>query len=229
MQSDIESGRYEDIYPITKLEDNGPIEFGIDNASDKFLDLNNSFLKVKCKTTKANGQNLADADKVSVINYPVSSLFSQVDILLGGKVISSSTNNYLYRALLNDSKEAKNTQLGMGLFYKYTAGQIDELDPTSDNTDLNKKHQFESDIFYPSRLLLNGLPLKVMFQRHKSNFTLLSATENPAFHFQHFQHFKVSFQEVISSLHKVQLCPHKFHSIQQRLEKNTSLICNQLC
>ena len=89
MQSDIESGRYEDIYPITKLEDNGPIEFGIDNASDKFLDLNNSFLKVKCKTTKANGQNLADADKVSVINYPVSSLFSQVDILLGGKVISS--------------------------------------------------------------------------------------------------------------------------------------------
>ena len=92
VQSDIESGRYEDIYPITKLEDNGPIEFVIDNASDKFLDLNNSFLKVKCKITKANGQNLADADKVSVINYLVSFLFSQVDILLGGKAISSSTN-----------------------------------------------------------------------------------------------------------------------------------------
>ena len=117
----------------------------------------------------------------------------------------------------------------MGLFYKYAAGQIDELDPTSDNTGLNKKHQFESDIFYPSRLLLNGLPLKVMFQRHKSNFTLLSAPENPALHFEHFQHFKVSFQEVISSLHKVQLCPHKFHSIQQRLEKNTSPIYSQPC
>ena len=26
VQSDIESGRYEDIYPITKLEDNGPVE-----------------------------------------------------------------------------------------------------------------------------------------------------------------------------------------------------------
>ena len=92
VQSDIESGRYEDIYPIIKLEDNGPVEFVIDNASDKFLDLNNSFLKVKCKITKANGQNLADADKVSVINYLVSFLFSQVDILLGGKAISSSTN-----------------------------------------------------------------------------------------------------------------------------------------
>ena len=128
VQSDIESGRYEDIYPIIKLKDNGSIEFVI--VSDKFLDLNNSFLKVKCKITKANGQNLAEADKVSVINYPVSSLFSQVDIQLCYRA---------YRALLNHSKEAKNTQLGMFLFYKYTAGQIDELDPTSDNTGLNKK------------------------------------------------------------------------------------------
>ena len=124
VQSDLESRRYEDIYPITKLEDNGPVEFVIDNASDKFLDLNNSFLKVKCKIKKGNGQNLAEADKVSVTNYPVSSLFSQVDIPLGRKVISSSTNTYPYRAyietLLNYSKEAENTQLGVCLFYKDT-------------------------------------------------------------------------------------------------------------
>ena len=191
VQSDIESGRYEDIYPITKLEDTGPIEFVIDNASDKFLDLNNSFLKVKCKITIANGQNLAEADKVSVINYPVSSLFSQVDILLDRKFISSLTNIYPYRAyietVLNYSKEAKNTQLGMGLFYKDTAGHFDELDPTSDNTSLNKRHEFgklsktmflqgrvHSDIFNQDKLLLNGLPLKVTFQRHKNNFALLS-------------------------------------------------------
>ena len=92
VQSDIESGRYEDIYPITKLKDNGQIEFVIDNASDKFLNLNNSFFKVKCRITKANGQNLAEVEKVSVINYPVSSLFSQVDIFLDERVISSSTN-----------------------------------------------------------------------------------------------------------------------------------------
>ena len=66
----------------------------------KILDLNISFLKVKSKITKANGQNLAEADKVSVINYPVSSLFSQIDILLGGKVISSSINTYPYRAYI---------------------------------------------------------------------------------------------------------------------------------
>ena len=112
--------------------------------SDKFLDLNNLFVKVKCKITKANGQNLAD--KVSVINYPMSSSFSQVDILLGGKVVSSSTNTYPYKAyiktLLNYSKEAKNKQLGMGLFCKDAVGHFDELDPASDNTGLNKRYEF---------------------------------------------------------------------------------------
>ena len=117
---------------------------------------------------------------------------------MGGKVISSSTNTYPYRdyieTLLNYSKEAKNTQLGMGLFYKHTTGHFDELDPTSDNTGPNKRHEFgklsktmflqkrvHSDIFNQSKLLLNGLPLKVTFQRHKNNFALLPAAENPTF------------------------------------------------
>ena len=43
----------------------------------------------------------------------------------------------------------------------------------------------------------------------------MSAAENPA--------FKVSFQEVIFCLRKVQLSPHKFQSIQQRLEKTPAL------
>ena len=128
--------------------------------------------------------------------------------------------------MLNYSKEAKNTQLGMGLFYKDTAGRFDELDPTSDNTGLNKRHEFgklsktmflqgrvHSDIFHQGRLLLNGLPLKVTFQGHKNNFTLLSPAENPA--------FNVSFQEVVFCLRKVQLSPHK--SIQQILEKSPAL------
>ena len=49
------------------------------------LDLSKSFLKIKCKITKANGQNLPEVDKVSAINYPVFSFFSEVDIILGGK------------------------------------------------------------------------------------------------------------------------------------------------
>ena len=51
--------------------------------------------------------------------------------------------------------------------------------------------------------------------RVNNNFALLCAAENPS--------FKVSFQEVIFCLRKVQLSPHKFQSIQQRLEKTPAL------
>ena len=41
--------------------------------------------------------------------------------------------------LLNYGKE---TQLGMGLFYKDTVGYLNEFDPKGDNTGLNKRHEF---------------------------------------------------------------------------------------
>ena len=129
--------------------------------------------------------------------------------------------------MLNYSKEAKNTYSGMGLFYKDTRDHFEELDPTSE-TGLNKRHEFgklsntmsllgrvHSDIFNQGKLPLNGLPLKVTFQRNKNNFALLCAAENPA--------FKVPFQEVNFCLRKVQLSPHKFQSIKQRLEKTPAL------
>ena len=81
----------------------------------------------------------------------------------------------------------------MGLFYKDTAGHFDELNQTSGNTSLNNRNEFKklrkpmflqgrvpSDTFNQGKLLLNGLPLKVTFQREKS-VTLLTAPENPAF------------------------------------------------
>ena len=73
-----------------------------------------------------------------------------------------------------------------------------------------------SDIFNQGKWLLNGLPLKVIFQRQKNNIKLLSAAENPT--------FKVSFQEVIFGLHKVQFSVSIYSATTW---KNTILISNQ--
>ena len=43
VQSDILNRKFEKIYPITKLEDSGPIEFLIKNATDHFLNLKQNF------------------------------------------------------------------------------------------------------------------------------------------------------------------------------------------
>ena len=54
-QSDIEHGYFEDIFPITKLDDSAPIEFLLENTTDKFLDLANTYLKLKLKIVKGDG------------------------------------------------------------------------------------------------------------------------------------------------------------------------------
>ena len=75
VQSDILNGKFEKIYPITKLEDSGPNEFLKENATDHFLDLKQSYLNIKFKGTNSDGSNLAADAKAGLVNYPVASLF----------------------------------------------------------------------------------------------------------------------------------------------------------
>ena len=48
----------------------------------------------------SDSSNLAAEAKARLVNYPIASLFQQVDVLLDGNLISSSTNTYPYRAIL---------------------------------------------------------------------------------------------------------------------------------
>ena len=74
----------------------------------------------------------------------------------------------------------------------------------------------QSDIFNQGKLLLNGLPLNLMFQRQKNNFALLFDAENRT--------FKVSFQDVIFCLRKVRLSPTNFNLFSKRLKKHQPYI-----
>jgi hypothetical protein len=64
--------------------------------------------------------------KVSLINYPVATIFSQVDVTLGECLISQSSATYPYSAimecLLNYSEGTLKTQFSSGLFSKDTTG-----------------------------------------------------------------------------------------------------------
>ena len=100
VQSDILNGKFEKIYLITKSEDSGPIEFLIENATDRFLNLRQSYLNIKFKVVNSNGSSLVADIKTGLSNCPIASLFQQVDVPLNDKLISSSTNTYAYRAIL---------------------------------------------------------------------------------------------------------------------------------
>ena len=72
-QLSFQKGKSVDYHPITSLSDSGPIEFKVSGSGKEFLDF---------------------------ANYPIASLFNQVDVILGGKLISSATNTYAHRSIL---------------------------------------------------------------------------------------------------------------------------------
>ena len=106
-------GKFEKTYPITKLEDSGPIEFLIENATDHSLDLRQSYLHIKFKVAKSDGSNLAADAKADLVNYSTASLLQQVDVLLNG----SSTNTDAYRVMLDQG--AKNSYLSIFILFIY--------------------------------------------------------------------------------------------------------------
>ena len=72
----------------------------ISGTGEDYIDFGNSLLYVKAKITQANGTNLANDAVVGPVNLFLHSLIFQVDIELNGTPITSSTNIYPYRAIL---------------------------------------------------------------------------------------------------------------------------------
>ena len=195
-QHSVERSSYVEIAPLSAITDNGPIEFFIPGHGDNYLDLNNTLVHLRLKVTKRDGTDIANDAKVSLINYPVATIFSQVDVTLGERLISQSSATYPYRAimecLLNYSEDTLKTQFSAGLFSKDTAGgSMESTDPsTGANKGLAARARYcaesrefhllgpiHSDIFFQERLLLNAVDLRLKLTRAKDEFCLMSATD----------------------------------------------------
>jgi len=93
-QTSIENGSLVEYHPLSTLADGSPIEYEICGSGEDNLDF------VVAKVTKANGDNLEDDEPVGPVNLFLHSLFSQIDISLNGTQITSATNTYPYRAMI---------------------------------------------------------------------------------------------------------------------------------
>lgn len=100
------------------------------------------------------------------------SLFSQVDVQLNDKLVSSSSNTRAYRAyletLMNYGKQAKKSQMTVTLWYNDTAGKMDTVG--ADNEGFTKRATFtatrntvdlfgkiHADLFHHEKLLIQGI------------------------------------------------------------------------
>lgn len=190
-QTSIEKSTFVEIPPVSAITDTGPLEFYISASGEDYLDLNDTYLFTRVKITNADGTNLANDADVGFINYPGCTLFSQVDIMLGDRLITQSSNTYPYRGiiecLLNYGQDTLDTQFSTALFSKDTGDHMDDTSIEGDNQGLVTRGKFtgvsrivelitpiHADLFFQEKLLLNGVDISLKFIRSKDEFSLMT-------------------------------------------------------
>ena len=132
-QTSIESGGYVEYFPLATLDRSTNIEFNVLNKSgSEYLDLSNTYLSVRAKIVKGNGEAITAAAKCAPVNNWIHALFSQIDVHFNGVLVTPSENTYPYKAymetLLTYDAGAKQSQLTAGMFYKDTASYMNSFE-----------------------------------------------------------------------------------------------------
>ena len=195
IQTSVEHGSIKDYYPVSGMIQSGPLEFTINSSAEDYLDLSSAFLYITAHISDEDVEGKEEGDRAAPVNNWIHSLFSQVDVSVNGKLISSSSNTYGYRSyletLLSFGKSCKETFLTNGMWYKDTAGELDSSVSGTGairNKGAQKRMEFTAagrkidligyihdDLFRQHRLLPPGVTVKVRFLRARDSFSLISA------------------------------------------------------
>ena len=165
VQSCIQGSNIVAYSPVSAPTPDSPIEFVIPRTGG-YKDLTTSYLALTFNITKKDGTDLdydatsadtlKDPTKTSVAtpaNYFLHSLFDQVDVYLNNTLVSQSTKNYGYRAmleaLLHYGVDAKESMLTAAMFHKDDADSINDYQPYKANG--NKGLRFRAYLTRSSR------------------------------------------------------------------------------
>ena len=183
----------------------------------EYVDLKRSKLYVKAKIVKGDGSKLETTDYVGPVNLFLQSMFSQVEVTMQGKLVTSTTSHYPYKAmiqtLLSYGDEAKTSQLTSQLWEKDTAGHLDDNDIDGGvNVGLYKRSLYFArsmtvdmegpiyhDLFQVDRLILNQVAINVRLTRARPEFYLMTNAASPD--------FKVLIEDIVLKACKVQINP----------------------
>ncbi|XP_053372978.1 uncharacterized protein F54H12.2-like [Mercenaria mercenaria] len=212
--SAMQDGQWTEHYPISALNNSAPIEFIISPQTEKWTDLNQSYLYIKFKVLKADETHLEAGTETSVVNNFFHSIFSGNDLYLNNKLISSNSHTYPYRAyienLLSYNKECKDTQLrAFDLWDKDTATHMQDNTRAAANYGWKRRRtriaesksceligRLHLDLFLQEKYLPNGIDMRLKLNRASINFCLMGTAEG-----------KVDIQQVGFNVRTVELLP----------------------
>jgi len=184
-QTSIENGNWIEYHPLNTVGDGSPIEFDINGTGEDYIDLADTMLLVRAKIIRPDGTNIANDTPIGPANLWIHSLFSQVDISLNGTQVTTSTNTYPYRAvienLLSYGADTKRSQLTASLYYDDEPSRMDEVDFgarfTRGGRVVDMIGKIHADIFFQNRYLLNEVSVKIKLIRIRDLFCLISAND----------------------------------------------------
>ena len=232
-QTAIDNAYYVDCRPVSQVMGNhAPVEFCFGGEGPDYIDLSRSKLKVKLKIVHQDATSSAlEADEVGVaINLGLHSLWSQVDVTVGGRLMTQATGMYPFKAfiqtLLNYGKEAKESQLVSQGWYEEGA-DLDAVTKDGNNAVFQKEAIYKTskvvdlegplreDIFHMNRYLLNNIEITLKLYPSHPEFFIMGGGED--------KKYKVVFDEVLFKVCMVKVSPGVILGHAKALETRNAL------
>lgn len=182
---------YRSVGPLTK---GSVIEFNIPGTSSDYIDLKRTRLYVSIQILNPAGEPVTAKDLVAPVNLTMHSLFKQVDVSLQQQLITTTVGaNYPYKAmfdtLLKFEEDPKETQLQSQLYYKDSAGFMNDSNPdvggnvglvqrwalTNRGRSVDMEGPLHVDVCQQDRLILNGVQISFKLYPSGDKFTLMAS------------------------------------------------------
>ena len=228
----IEKVKWVEYRPVSQAGDEGPLEFQITGGGNQYIDLQQTKLHVKIKVVKGDGSVLGNQEHVGPINLCLHSLWSQVDVYLEQKLVSSAGTLYPYKAyldtLLHCGVDAKQSRLQSQMYYPDSSHSMESADPiTGGNNGLSSRANLVSnsnivdmegplltDVCQMSRYLLNGIETGVKLWPSRNPFRLMSDADDA--------NYKVVIMDAILKVCQVTVSPEVVMGHNEILKNTTA-------
>ena len=137
VEEGIESYQFVEYRPSSTLSEGSSFEFHIPGSGALYTDWSTSRLVLKVRMVQADGSPPPNPNTGAPVNLTLQSLFRQVDVLVGGKNITSEDGiNYPYKAIMDISlffgMGIKESELQFEMYFKDVA-QMDAIPPGNNN------------------------------------------------------------------------------------------------
>lgn len=198
MQSTIENDVMTEHRPVSILDSKSVIEFNFSSSEDEYIRLDKTlfYLRMRINLSKPLQADVEKEDwkGVSTVNNFMNSLFKQIDLSIGDRIVNPPHQTYPYKTdieiKLGKSKDAKETFMTSSFWFEST-----ETDPEKANsriTDLIKYSESETQfgrgreidligrihlsMFEQTKALVGGCNLRLKFIPNDPSFYLMIPT-----------------------------------------------------